>query len=141
MGHEESGVSRFVEMSGAGEDEIFESGPMSGFRVVHQENGVSFLKGGNFLCAAPGRRKLVADRKIAASWEVFSLIPQEDLESALVLTKPTSHQIVRFNKRVIGLMAEHKPIKIYSGCGGIPRLGFINVDGNYSPPVRVSQGA
>jgi len=122
------GYSSFVQIPDAGDDKTFDSGPLSGFRILTQETGVSFMKGDNFLCAEPGGRYLVANRKIAAGWETFRLIPEESLKTFLNYFKSTSDEIARFNERVVGLVADNRPVKLYCGCGTVPRPGFLNLD-------------
>jgi predicted SAM-dependent methyltransferase len=104
------------------EDIFINTGPMSGYKMVHGASGISFLKDGHFLCAESGNNKLVVDRESVDLWETFHLVSAREDDRS------------RFYKEVSRLIEENEPVKIYCGCGTIPRLGFLNLDRTVEDP-------
>ena len=121
--------SNLVRIQDAGDDTVFDAGPMRGFRIVHAGNYVRFVKDGCFLCAEPGHPHLIANRKKADGWETFTLVSEEhDPQYIPGLDDSASNQVARFGKQVSKLIADNKPVKLHFGCGTFPREGFLNLD-------------
>ena len=107
----------------------FSDGALSQFRLIRSEAGVNFVKNGQFLSAHPLESVLKADRRVAREWETFTLVPDQfNPETVLSVGKSTEGEIARFKAKVESLVARGEPVKIYCGCGPIPRRGFLNLD-------------
>ena len=111
------------------ENRAFDDGPLANFKIIRSDTGVNFVKNGQFLSAEPHNRSLLANRRSAREWETFTLIPvDQDLETVLAFNRSIPSEIERFRKKVERLIALGQPVKIYCGCGPIPREGFLNLD-------------
>jgi hypothetical protein len=101
---------------------------MSGFEITSLgNNGICFKKDGLYLCAEPNRGDLVINRTLVGPWETFSLISKSEL-ARLVHVLSSEHEKQRFSERVEKLTNAGIAIKIYCGCGPVPRSGFLNLD-------------
>jgi hypothetical protein len=104
-------------------------GPLAGFEFIRiDEQNFHLRRDGWYLCAEPGRRDLVLDRKTTGEWETFQLVTP-DLARAIgeSLPDPTAERR-RLAARVAQLNQAGEPVKIYAGCGYMPRPDFLNLD-------------
>jgi len=126
--YERNQKSNLVDINDSGEDQIFESGPLLGFKLLHAKDGVHFAMESNFLSAEPGNRKLVTNRQVADAWETFFLVSEADLERSPGPPKSAAVEVLRFGMKVSELIAAGKPVKINCGSGPVPRRGYLNLD-------------
>ena len=105
-----------LELPDLKEEILIVAGPLAGFQLLLSDDGVHFIKDGRFLCADPGADLLIADRYAADRWETFRLVAESYDEHT------------RFCRQVAKLRKAGQPVKLYCGCGAIPREGFLNLD-------------
>ncbi|MCW2673557.1 MAG: Methyltransferase type 11 [Frankiales bacterium] len=103
-------------------------GPLRGIEVVHSGFGVAFLLNGRYVCAEGDRLAVRADRVDAAEWETYSLVTDEQFAAYTLSLADPVWEMERLRRRVEALTAEGSPVKIYPGCGHVPRLEFLNID-------------
>jgi Domain of unknown function (DUF4422)/Glycosyltransferase 61/Methyltransferase domain len=59
--------------------------------------------------------------------EISAQVSEDDLRGPPRRRSPVE-EIARFQKKVSDLIGDNKPLKIYCGCGEVPRIGFLNLD-------------
>jgi len=111
-------------------DLVLKDGPLKGFCMLRSgENSVSFSKDGLFLCAEPFRPDLVHNRVEIGPWEKFLIVREEVLSSQVAhFNESPEQEIARFSKTVSRHIEHQDPVKLYLGCGPVPRPGFLNLD-------------
>jgi predicted SAM-dependent methyltransferase len=108
---------------------VIEDGPLSGFRCKSEGgNAISLAKDGNYLCAGEQVRALSANRPERYDWETFFLVDRVQFERLKGFNLGEEAEKARFAHRVEELAALGVPVKVYCGCGRIPRDGYINLD-------------
>jgi hypothetical protein len=127
-------VPRLLRLEKSASDALFTSSPMAGLSMQSTHYGVHFLRQGYFLSAQPGT-KLVANRKVAGTWETFGLVPEVALPGFLDCLGPPAQQTARLSKIIRTLNAAQEPIKIYVGSGTVPRRDFLNFDITMAAPA------
>ncbi|CAO4162760.1 hypothetical protein [Methylorubrum populi] len=115
-------------------DTPIKGGPLDGFTVTRVENGVALRRNGAFASATPGRREIDVDRQGVATWETFLEIPDDRIGMFSQAAFDPAAEKARFARRVAELTAAGQPVKIYPGCGTVPRTGFLNLDIDVNAP-------
>jgi SAM-dependent methyltransferase len=118
---------------------VLTDAPLKGFCMLKSgENTVSFSKDEVFLCAEPLRPDLVHNRAKIGPWERFIIVPEDKLSSFSDFYLSPEHEIARFSRTVSWYIDVQKPVKLYIGCGRVPRPGFLNLDITvYAPEFSV----
>lgn len=124
----ESNASFLISLPEFGQELCISSGPLKGFTALRSDLGVHFKKDGFYLCAEPSNDALICNRVAAGAWETFAPVTQEELLNVARLYNSPNEELARFRSRVAQLVARNEPVKIYCGCGDIPRDGFLNID-------------
>ncbi|UYW25911.1 class I SAM-dependent methyltransferase [Methylorubrum extorquens] len=114
--------------------DMISSGPLAGFRVTRVEQGIALSRDGRFACAIPGQERIELDRTGVATWETFLPIPDENIGMFSRAAFDPAAEQARFARRVAELNAAGQPVKIYPGCGTVPRPGFLNLDIDVNAP-------
>ena len=97
--------------------------------IAPHETGFSLKSnGGKFFCAVDPGTAIEIDRDVAAWWEVFFLVPEDTVRQLADFNQSIPAELERFRLKVEALNAAGEPVKIYCGCGGIPKPGFLNLD-------------
>jgi hypothetical protein len=109
------------------------SGAPVGISIKQCGSGVNLVQEGAFLSAVPGKEPLEGGRPSADTWETFVFVPEAKANELVVGPSPSS-EMRRFRDRVLQLQKEGKPVKIYCGCGTVPRPGFLNLDHEVNAP-------
>jgi SAM-dependent methyltransferase len=111
---------------------VLADGPLKGFCMLKSgEETVSFSKDGLFLCAEgpPSRLDLVHNRVKIGPWEKFTIVREDRLSSLQdSFNVSPDHEIARFAKTVSAHIVRQNSVKLYIGCGPLPRPGFLNID-------------
>jgi hypothetical protein len=105
------------------------SGPLAGFTLKRMgQNTASFERDGNYLCASEGVTSLSVDRGECQSWETFHFASAGQFDRMKAFHIGLEDERKRLRQRVAQLQASGNEIKIYCGCGTVPRDGFLNFD-------------
>ena len=115
-------------ISGIENGAVIATGALAGFELVYTPLGLRFMRNGLYLCAEPSRRVLCLDRVSPGPWETFILVRGDEPGLAPELYTSAEAEVTRLNERVIQLITDGRPVKIYCGAGEIPRHGFLNLD-------------
>lgn len=114
--------------------EMIRGGPLSDFQVSKVDNGIALRRREGYACATPGQRNIAVDRVSVATWETFLEVPDDQIGQFSKAAFDPSAEMARFAHRVAELTAAGQPVKIYPGCGTVPRPGFLNLDIDVNAP-------
>ena len=76
-------LSKFFRFENLRDGDVINEGPLANFTVEISTAGISFLRNGKYLCAPADLAPLVVDREWRMQWELFSLIPDDEISTFL----------------------------------------------------------
>jgi predicted SAM-dependent methyltransferase len=108
---------------------VIQEGGLAGYTVTWEGGlSISLKRDDKFLCAIEGSAVLASDRLERLSWETFYLATPAQFSKLAEFNLDAHSEKARFKNRVEKLSEAKLAVKVYCGCGRVPRENYLNLD-------------